>query len=128
MRVLFTIVAIIGLFLVGLAFFEVRTAWDCRFKVAEFQPKLDALEQKYVALVSKQTDVKYTGKSLAQQFAESAKVLDSLERDCSFVGWAGGALFILGTVGIIIGRRAGSQKSPPNKSLQATAAAPASCD
>ena len=114
MRVLFTIVAILGLLLVGLAFFETRAVWEYRFKVAEFQPRLNALEQKYVALVSKQTDIKYTGTSLAQQFQESVKGLDNLERDCLFVAWAGGALFILGTVGIIIGRRAGSQKSPPN--------------
>ena len=116
MRVLFTIVAILGLLLIGLASCEIGTVEECRFKDALLQPNFDAMERKYLALVSKHADVKFTDTSLAHLMEENAKRLDSLERDCRFVEWVGGALSIMGVVGIIIGRPGVSQKSSPNPS------------
>jgi hypothetical protein len=49
-------------------------------------------------------------------------------RDAFIISGIGGCIFILGFTGLVIDRKRAHSKMLPNKSLQATAAAPSSCD
>ena len=56
------------------------------------------------------------------------KVTVGHRRDAFIISGFGGSIFILGFLGLVIDRKSMHSKKLPNKSLQATAAAPASCD
>ena len=123
MRVLFSIVIILGLLLTGLSIFEIRVVSEYRSKVHDVQSWLAAWQQKQ-ADEDRRKGITYTATSLAYQFGESVEGLDHLERGWLAVAGVGGALFTLGIAGVIIGRRASFQKSPPNTALEPTRGAP----
>jgi hypothetical protein len=127
MRVLFATVGVLGLFLVGLSVFEIRIVREYRTKVHDVQYWLAAIDRKNVEQ-AKSRNMTFTGTSVAYQFGEEVDGLEQLERGWLACAFVGGAIFVLGVADIILERRRYLQKSSPNKSLQATAAAPASSD
>jgi hypothetical protein len=127
MRVIFPTVILLGLLLTGLSIFELRLVIEYRSRVHDVQSWLAALDAKRMHDAEREHAV-FTGDSLAYRFGEDVGGIDKIEKGWFAVAYGGGALFIIGVAGILVGSRASSQTSPPNKSLQATAAAPASCD
>jgi hypothetical protein len=108
MRILFIIVGVLGLFLAVLSFFEIRVVRDYHYKLIPIQVELAAWEQREKALDKRMgvTDtVTDPGASLAQRLDESVQGIDSLESGWLVAACVGGALFVLGTTGLIAARR-----------------------
>ena len=126
MRVLFSIVIVLGLLLTSLSIFEVRVVSECRSKVNESFSMLQLLEQKQAGRDKQQgwRGWEPLSSSFVNAYGQSWKGLDDIERGWLAAACIGGVLFVLGIAGIVAGRRASFQKSPPNTALEPTPTAP----
>jgi hypothetical protein len=126
MRIIFSIVAVLGLLLTGFSVFEIRIVGDYRAQVRDVQFVLSEESKKEVADAHRRGAV-FTGQTFGDVLSPKLDGIDALERGWFVVASVGIVVFVAGVFGVI-GSRPHFQKLPPNNSLQATAAAPASCD
>ena len=104
MRIIFSVVAVMGLLLVGLSAIEIRSAREYRDKVSDVQQFLAKLDAKNVGQ-AKQMGAVFTGPSIAWEYGAPLDGVDALERGWLVVTSAGAIIFLAGVAGVIIARR-----------------------
>jgi len=104
MRILFSIIAVLGVLLTGLSVFEIRAMSDYRTRVEDVQLRLSYESEKEVAKITQKGGV-FTGQTVNGYCCRKLQGIDALER-----GWFAAAsvsvmIFFAGVAGIIAGRR-----------------------
>ena len=104
MRIIFTIIAILGLFLTGYSVFEFQATSVYRSKVGEIQDALRTVDTLNVDK-AKMRGATFTGTSLADQFGSRLDGIDAVQRSWLVVTFASVVVFLAGAAGIITTRR-----------------------
>jgi hypothetical protein len=106
MRVIFFIVAVLGLALTGLAVFQVRVASDYHTSVSEVQSMLSG-----EPFSPHRKGLVITGENLGDALSRRLDGVDALERGWFVAALIGIAVSTAGVIGIIVERR---REMPPN--------------
>jgi di/tricarboxylate transporter len=104
MRILFSIVALLGLLLIGFSMFEIRAAIEYRSNVSEVQQLLTVLGQ-FNQDRARLAGGVFTGTSLAQEYGSRLDGVDRFERGWLIIAFVGTFVFFAGIAGFIIERR-----------------------
>jgi hypothetical protein len=104
MRIIFSIVAILGLFLTGFSMFEYQATNVYRSKVGEVQDALRTVDTLNVNK-AKMAGATFTGTSFADQYGSLLDGIGALQRSWLVATFASAVVFLSGAAGVIIARR-----------------------
>jgi hypothetical protein len=104
MRIIFSIVAVMGLLMAGLSVFEIRVARDYSDRVRDVQSGLSAESEKEVADTHRRGAV-FTGQTFGDVLSPKLDGVGTLERGWLVVIFASTVVFLAGSAGVIIARR-----------------------
>ena len=104
MRIIFSIIAILGLFLTGFSVFEFQATNVYRSKVGEVQDALRAVDTLNTEK-AKMVGATFTGTSLAGEYGSRLDGIGALQRSWLVVIFASAVVFLAGAAGVIVIRR-----------------------
>jgi hypothetical protein len=104
MRIVFSIIAISGLFLTGFSVFEFHATNVYRSKVREVQDALRTVDALNVER-AKMAGATFTGTSFADEYGSRLDGIGALQRSWLVVTFANAIVFLAGAAGVVTIRR-----------------------